>query len=82
MLWTEATMEASSWLTEQAMKIIERIVDGLVRQVVSIDDSEFGCVPERGTTDWTFEAGEIPGSEQEALYGLSAPRESIWLCPT
>ena len=25
-------------LTEQAMKILERIVDGLIRQVVSIDD--------------------------------------------
>ena len=26
-------------------------------------------------------AGEIPSSEQEALYGLSGPRESIWPCP-
>ena len=37
-------------LTEQAMKILERIVDGLIRQVVSIDDSQFGFVPGRGTT--------------------------------
>ena len=29
-------------LTEQAMKTLERIVDGLVRQVVSTDDSQFG----------------------------------------
>ena len=41
-------------LTEQAMKIIERIVDGLIRQVVSIDDSQFGFVPGRGTTDAIF----------------------------
>ena len=41
-------------LTEQAMKILERIVDGLIRQVVSIDDSQFGFVPGRGTTDATF----------------------------
>ena len=34
------------------MKILERIVDGLIRQVVSIDDSQF--VPERGTTDAIF----------------------------
>ena len=33
-------------LAEQAMKILERIVDGLIRQVVSIDDSQFGFVPE------------------------------------
>ena len=38
-------------LTEQDMKILERIVDGLIRQVLSIDDSQFGFVPGRGTTD-------------------------------
>ena len=41
-------------LTEQAMKILERIVNGLIRQVVSIDDSQFGFVPGRGTTDAIF----------------------------
>ena len=41
-------------LTEQAVKILERIVDGLIRQVVSIDDSQFGFVPRRGTTDAIF----------------------------
>ena len=40
-------------LTEQAMKI-ERIVDGLIRQVVSIDNSQFGFVPGRSTTDAIF----------------------------
>ena len=32
----------------------ERIVDGLIRKVVSIDDSQFGFVPGRGTTDAIF----------------------------
>ena len=41
-------------LTKQAMKILERIVDGLIRQVVSIDDSQFGFVRGRGTTDAFF----------------------------
>ena len=36
------------------MKILKRIVDGLIRQVVSIDDSQFGFVPGRGTTDAIF----------------------------
>ena len=36
------------------MKIVERIVDGLIRQVVSIDDSQFGFFPGRGTTDAIF----------------------------
>ena len=33
-------------LTEQAMKILERIVDGHIRQVVSIDDSQFALSQE------------------------------------
>ena len=41
-------------LTEQVMKVLQRIVDGLIRQVVSIDDSQFGFVPGRGTTDAIF----------------------------
>ena len=41
-------------LTEQVMKILERIVDGLIRQLVSIDDSQFGFVLGRGTTDNIF----------------------------
>ena len=41
-------------LTEQVMKILERIVDGLIRQLVSIDNSQFGFVPGRGTTDAIF----------------------------
>ena len=36
------------------MKILERIVDGLIRQVVSIDVSQFDFVPGRGTTDAIF----------------------------
>ena len=39
-------------VTEQAKTILERIVDGLIiRQVVSVDDSQLGFVPGRGTTD-------------------------------
>ena len=56
------------------MKILDRIVDGLIRQVVSIDDSQFGFVPGRALYRCNLcgptAAGEIPSSEQEALYGL------------
>ena len=41
-------------LTELVMKVLERIVDSLIRQLVSIDDSQFGFVPGRGTTDVIF----------------------------
>ena len=37
-------------LTEQVMKVLERIT----RQVVSVDDSQFGFIPGRGTTDTIF----------------------------
>ena len=36
------------------MKVQERILDCLMRQLVSIDDSQFGFVPGRGTTDAIF----------------------------
>ena len=41
-------------LTEQTMNILEKIVDDLIRQVVSVDDTQFGFVPGRGTTDAIF----------------------------
>ena len=36
------------------MKVLERIVDCLIRQLVSIEDSQLGFVPGRGTTDAIF----------------------------
>ena len=53
MHWKKATTVATK-LTEQVMKILERIVDGLIRQLVSIDNSQFDFVPGRSTTDAIF----------------------------
>ena len=36
------------------MKVLERILDGLIRQLVPIDDSKFGFGPDRGKTDAIF----------------------------
>ena len=36
------------------MKVLERIVDGFIRQLVSSDNTQFGFVPGRGTTDTIF----------------------------
>ena len=41
-------------LTQQVMKVQERIVDGLIRWLMSINDSQFGFVPGRSTTDAIF----------------------------
>ena len=41
-------------MTEQAIKVTERIADSLTRQVATVDESQFGFVPGRGTTDAIF----------------------------
>ena len=41
-------------LTKQVMKVLEKIGDGLIRQLMSIDDFQFGFVPGRGKTDAIF----------------------------
>ena len=77
-------------LTEQVMKVLERIVDGLIRQVVSIDNSQFGFVPGRGTTDAIFVVRQLQEkylSANKRLYKAfvdlekafdRVPRKVIW----
>ena len=38
-------------LHDQGMKVVERIVDTIAREQVSIDDMQFGFMGDRGTTD-------------------------------
>ena len=68
-------------LTEQAMKILERIVNCLIRQVVSIDNSQFGFVPGRGTTDAIFVVRQLQEKNlavNKRLYmAFRGPIESI-----
>ena len=41
-------------LVEQTMKVVERIVETLIRDSISIDDMQFGFMLGRGTTDAIF----------------------------
>ena len=41
-------------LTEHVMKVMERIVDGMIREMIAIDEMQFAFVPGRGTTDAIF----------------------------
>jgi hypothetical protein len=41
-------------LLEQAMKVIERVADSIIRQQVDINEMQFGFIPGRGTTDAIF----------------------------
>ena len=60
-------------LTEQVMKVLERTVDGLIRQVVSIDDSQFGFVPGRGNLCRQAAARKVSSCQQETLHGFHRP---------
>ena len=57
--WKEASTvvlswQSRSWKSWRGLWMTSRIVDGLNRQMVSIDDSQFGFVPGSGTTDAIF----------------------------
>ena len=41
-------------LTDQVMKLLERVLDSFVREMVDIGSMQFGFVPGRGTTDAIF----------------------------
>ena len=41
-------------LNEQVMKVLERVVEGLIRQRVEIDEMQCGFMSGRGTTDAIF----------------------------
>ena len=56
------------------MKVLERTEDGLIRQLVSIDDSQFGFVPDRGTTDAIFFV-----RQPQEKYMYLPTRDSTWL---
>ena len=75
MLWKEATIESGLKLTDQAMKFIEKIANILIRQVVSIDESQFGFVPGGCTTDEIFVVCQL--QEKAALYCFSGSGECV-----
>ena len=41
-------------LTEHVMKVIERLVDRIIREIIVIDEMQFAFVPGQGTTDAIF----------------------------
>ena len=39
---------------DQCLKVVERIVETLIRDIIRIDDVQFGFMPGRGTIDAIF----------------------------
>ena len=72
-------MEKTTFMLDYAFDEYFVIFDGLIRQVVSIDPLWLSPRKRhyRCNLCGPAAAGEIPSSEQEALYGLRGPRESI-----
>ena len=46
-------------LTEYILKAIEEIIEDLIRNIVKIDNMQFGSMPGRGTTDAIFIVRQI-----------------------
>ena len=67
-------------LTKQVMKIYERTVGGLFRQILSVSDSQFGFGPEKGTTDAIFVVRQLQEkylAANKRLHGFCRPGEDI-----
>ena len=72
-------------LIEQVMKVLERVVEGLIRQRVEIDQMQ--CLHVWPWHYWcnfycTSATGEALGCQQAALHGLRRPGESFWSSST
>ena len=69
-------------LTEQVMEVLERNEDSLIRQLVSIDYSQLGFVPGRGTTDAIFVVRQLQEKylvANKRLYiTFHRPGEGFW----
>ena len=67
-------------LTEQVMKVLDRIVDGLIRELVSKNDSQFGFIPRRGTTDTIFVVRQLQEkylAANKTLHVFRTPGEGV-----
>ena len=52
-------------LLDQAMKVMERVIDARIRYMAKVDDMQFGFMPGKGTTDAIFLVRQM----QEKHYG-------------
>ena len=63
-------------LTEHMMKVMERIVDGMIREMMAIDKKQFAFVPGRGTTDAIFIIRQLRRNSCPGKISMAR----TWLC--
>ena len=74
-------------LTEHAIKVMERIADGMIREMIVIDEMQFAFVPGRGTTDAIFIIRQLQEKFlsrkdlNDSLFCFCWSGESVWPCP-
>ena len=72
-------------LTEHVMKVMKRIVDGIIREMIAIDEMQFTFVTGRGTTDATFIIPQLQekflSRKDDSVLCFCWPGESIWPSP-
>ena len=61
-------------LLDQVMKLFERVIERKMRNLVSLDDMQFGFRPGRGTTDAIFIVRQI---QEKFLAQKKRPMDSI-----
>ena len=64
-------------LTDQVMKLLERVLDSSLRKMVNIDDMQFGSVPGRAQLTPSSASGEVLCRKQTTLYCLCRPRKGF-----
>ena len=77
-------------LTDQILKVMERVVEKLIRQKVDIDQMQFGFMPGRGTTDAIFVLRQLQekylAKKKKLYFGFvdlekafdRVPRDVVW----
>ena len=60
-------------LTDQVMKLLERVLDSFIREMVDIDAMQFGFVPRRGTTDAIFSSANCKRSTSLQTSHFTSP---------
>ena len=65
-------------LLDQVMKVFERVIERKRRNLVSLDDMQFGFRPGRSTTDAIFIVRrKIPGTEKTPMDSICGPGEGV-----